>query len=666
MAKCFQFTKITNNNITILLLVHILTLLQVGVKCENYKIVPPLSSPLSGYEYASYQKSIICNSKFSPITPNSLLDLQLIVQQASRKNITLKPLGHLHSITDIICTSGLPINMEKINHFSYDTVTKLARIGGGAKMHQLTNNLHHFGRALEGMPAYGDITVGGAIATGAHGSSLLRRTTLSSQIVGLTVVDGCGNVVYLSEENHDDYEAMSAFRVNLGLLGIVYDVTIRTVPQYKVYTKNIAIEDFSLMENSEKIVKEVKNSDFFQFFWFPTAEQVVLSKSKVVSVNTSGNCETHFIPEVSRGEASFFKGYIEFMQDFKLDFGLYLLQWFSLKSLVTSVLGKTPLFTYANANYDEGNKREFCCPSIGYSHKMLANLCKECFWEEGGSISSISFEEWEVVIPVNELGSAIQTMKCILKSHPVEFYFTGILFRFLKSSSGLLAIDRGRESVGIEWALAGNKWTRPVTQALVQALVLKHKGRTHWGKNGPHFSTPEMIAFQHGKYQELFAKQMERFDPNGVFINDFGQRIRFVKSSLTESRFVKANEKCVLRNSSYVCKSDKDCGDEGAFCSNLGGFNVCITEENGFVKLLNLINRLAIFGLKVVSKQAEYMTIIVFSTPAVAASTIYQESNNCQPSVQLVVSHLNDSLKTRNSSATTINFEDRRKVVKHI
>jgi len=337
-------------------------------------------------------------------------------------------------------------------------------------MHQLTKNLHEIGRALEGMPALDDITVGGAIATGAHGSSLTRLTTISSQIVALTVVDGRGNVRNISEEQ--DEEAMNAFRVNLGLLGIIYEVTIRTVPQYKVHTENHQVADTILLENVNQLVEEARNSDFYRFFWFPTAEQLVISRSNIVFENTSKNCETHFIPEVSPRETALFKRYVEFMQEYKLDFGLYLLQLFSLRSLSQPVLGKTPLFTVEN---DNGT---ICSRPIGFSHKMLASSCKDCPWKHENA-SEIKFEESAVAIPLSELGAAVETIGNIIKASPAHFYFTGILFRFLKPSSSLLGIDRNRESVGIEWVLAGRtdrlKKARSglaATQALVQALVI--------------------------------------------------------------------------------------------------------------------------------------------------------------------------------------------------
>jgi FAD/FMN-containing dehydrogenase len=65
----------------------------------------------------------------------------------------------------------------------------------------------------------GGISVAGAIGTGAHGSSLRHPNSLSDQIIRLTIVDGTGEIRVI-----DDPQEVNAFRVHLGLLGVIIDV----------------------------------------------------------------------------------------------------------------------------------------------------------------------------------------------------------------------------------------------------------------------------------------------------------------------------------------------------------------------------------------------------------------------------------------------------------
>lgn len=89
-----------------------------------------------------------------------------------------------------------------------------ATIGSGVNLRDATEFLRKHGRGLRTTPAYGNITIGGAIGTGSHGSTIKYNASISSQVVGLTVVDGTGRVRKIT-----DSEDLKAFRLNLGLLG---------------------------------------------------------------------------------------------------------------------------------------------------------------------------------------------------------------------------------------------------------------------------------------------------------------------------------------------------------------------------------------------------------------------------------------------------------------
>lgn len=69
------------------------------------------------------------------------------------------------------------------------------------------------------------------MGTGAHGSSLLHPTSLSDQLVRLTVVDGLGEIRQI-----DDPLEVNAFRVHLGLLGA--RVILPVITLINVFTTN--------------------------------------------------------------------------------------------------------------------------------------------------------------------------------------------------------------------------------------------------------------------------------------------------------------------------------------------------------------------------------------------------------------------------------------------
>lgn len=136
------------------------------------------------------------------------------MHEAIYRGITVKIFGERHSQTDIICTDGIPVDSRGLRYFQMNDDGVTATIGSGVNLRDATEFLRSHGRGLRTTPAFGNITIGGAIGTGSHGSTIKYNASISSQVVGLTVVDGQGIVRRIT-----DSEDLRAFRLNLGLLG---------------------------------------------------------------------------------------------------------------------------------------------------------------------------------------------------------------------------------------------------------------------------------------------------------------------------------------------------------------------------------------------------------------------------------------------------------------
>jgi FAD/FMN-containing dehydrogenase len=84
------------------------------------------------------------------------------------------------------------------------------------------------------LPAYSwfiDQTIGGAVSTGTHGSSL-SWGSLSSQTVSMRLLVANGTIVNITPESHPHLRR--AVGVSVGRLGIIIDLTMRIVPQRPV------------------------------------------------------------------------------------------------------------------------------------------------------------------------------------------------------------------------------------------------------------------------------------------------------------------------------------------------------------------------------------------------------------------------------------------------
>lgn len=137
--------------------------------------------------------------------------------------------------------------------------------------------------------------------TGAHGSSIKYHSSISAQVVGMTIVNGKGQIQKIYEP-----EDLKAFKVHLGLLGtvlkfyqnlllflsfeplgIVVDVTLTTVPLYKVLAHNYIVSEDVLTNGV--ISNWAKTTDHLKLHWFPKFKELVVLNLTFVPINTPGN-----------------------------------------------------------------------------------------------------------------------------------------------------------------------------------------------------------------------------------------------------------------------------------------------------------------------------------------------------------------------------------------
>src|SRR5262249_49392346 len=152
------------------------------------------------------------------------------VQRTIRENEKVKPLGGRHSFSTIADTRGALIALER-----FDTVSDVDRragtveVGAGGKYAELCPRPLRQGFAVANLASLPHIAVVGACSTATHGSG---TGNLATQVAGLELVNGRGEVVKLSAEANAD--AFPGAVVGLGALGVVTKVTLRVVPAFAV------------------------------------------------------------------------------------------------------------------------------------------------------------------------------------------------------------------------------------------------------------------------------------------------------------------------------------------------------------------------------------------------------------------------------------------------
>ncbi|WP_213815151.1 D-arabinono-1,4-lactone oxidase [Glaciihabitans sp. dw_435] len=152
------------------------------------------------------------------------------VQAIVRRGTKVRALGSRHSFTDIADTTGDLVTLEGLDpSIVVDTEAGTVTVAAGIRYGELAERLHDEGWALHNLASLPHISVAGAVATATHGSGD-RNGNLATAVAAFDFVDGTGELVHLERGDADFDGAV----VGLGALGIVTSVMLDVQPTYEV------------------------------------------------------------------------------------------------------------------------------------------------------------------------------------------------------------------------------------------------------------------------------------------------------------------------------------------------------------------------------------------------------------------------------------------------
>ena len=192
--------------------------------------------PVAGSEgndaFKNYQNTVTCNPS-DIYEPATIEEVQEAVRRAAADGRQLKvvSLPESNSNSRFICPDqgGILINVFKMNQVlevNPDAMT--VRVQPGIRLVELSKYLHEYDLAITSMPDYTGVSVAGGMATGAHHSSLQFDSSIASMAAEIKLVDGEGNLRMFTGDD------VNQVAVNMGMLGIVVEVTLNVVDQFKL------------------------------------------------------------------------------------------------------------------------------------------------------------------------------------------------------------------------------------------------------------------------------------------------------------------------------------------------------------------------------------------------------------------------------------------------
>src|SRR5204862_4692655 len=124
-----------------------------------------------------------------------------VLKQAAADGLKVKVAGTGHSFTDIACTDGVQIKLDRHSRLlDVDTAAKTVTVEAGITLLALADELAKHGLAQPNLGDIGYQTVAGATSTATHGTGA-GFGTLSTQIVGLRLVAADGATLDVTESD---------------------------------------------------------------------------------------------------------------------------------------------------------------------------------------------------------------------------------------------------------------------------------------------------------------------------------------------------------------------------------------------------------------------------------------------------------------------------------
>ena len=193
------------------------------------------------------------------------------VQQAVRNGGKVRALGTRHSFHDLADTTGTLISVTGIDPDpQIDADRHTVMVGAGVSYGVLATWLQAHGWALHNMGSLPHISIGGAIATGTHGSGA-GNSALSTAVKALDYVGADGELHTVTRGDAD----FEAHVVALGAYGITTRLTLDIQPTYDVRQDvYYGLRWNALLEHLDQIMTAAYSVSVFTLWDTDEVEQV--------------------------------------------------------------------------------------------------------------------------------------------------------------------------------------------------------------------------------------------------------------------------------------------------------------------------------------------------------------------------------------------------------
>jgi FAD-linked oxidoreductase len=405
--------------------------------------------------------------------PASLSGVATAVREARRRGDGLRVIGSGHSFTPLVTTAGTTLTLDRLRGLvDADPAARRATLRAGTKLHDVGPLLDRHGIAMENLGDVDRQALAGALLTGTHGTGE-RFGILATQIAGMRLVTGRGEVLEIAE---DDEDLLAAARVSLGLLGVVTDVTLRTVPRFRL---RYVAERRRLDDVLDDLDDTVARHRHFEFFWLPHSEHVQAKAQDVTELPPTSAWRQH-LNEVLRENVALL----------------------SVSEVARTFPGLAPVIGRLSGRlvgHVEG---------VDACHRVFANRR----W--------FRFNEMEYNLPRAALPGVLAELRSLIERQRLRVHLP-VEVRFASGDDIWLSPAFQRDSAYVAVHTYEDQPFRRYFLA-AEEIFAAHGGRPHWAK--VHSLSPEALRARYPRWEDFLRIRAE-LDPDGVFLNPYLRRL---------------------------------------------------------------------------------------------------------------------------------------------
>ncbi|MGP9683720.1 D-arabinono-1,4-lactone oxidase [Brachybacterium sp. AOP3-A1-3] len=424
--------------------------------------------------------------------PTSVEQLRALVGRSGR----IRALGTRHSFSEVAASDADLVTLAMMpSDLEFDTAARTVRVAAGVRYGELAVAAAAQGLALANTGSLPHISVGGASATGTHGSGDGNRS-LASAVRAVELVTAGGDLLTLSREG--DPEIFDGVVLSLGMLGVVTHLTLDLVPAFtmrqRVY-RDLPAGEVSGPGLSEVLAGAYSVSLFHH--WDGTMAQI-WAKQAVAVGSTDGPSGG----SPSGVGASAHTGASDLPTDASSPFPEI---WHGAR-LATGAVHPLP-----------GMPGDFCTDQSGEpgpSHERLPHFRLEFTPSSGEEIQS------EYFVPREQIAEALAAVMPLGERIRPLLHASEV--RTVAADDLWLSPAHQRDSACVHFTWKQLPHEVEALLPEIEERLAPFTPRPHWGK--VYTLAPETVREQYPRLADFQALR-DRLDPRRVFRNDYVDRL---------------------------------------------------------------------------------------------------------------------------------------------